>query len=137
MDSDRISGLLNDLGDLSGVELKKRLSGGDQCRLRHESRSGVRLPPRRFEQHGDLTTPRSASLMAWGGSAGLHAEASHRPIEAAHGTLLLAAKVLTDLDVTRLEQLYSATREEEWAECNADCGKYLAELDKEGSSASI
>ena len=54
-------------------------------------------------------------------------------IEAANGTLLLlAAKGLTDGDVARLEQLYSAAREEEWAECNADCGKYLAELDREG-----
>jgi hypothetical protein len=38
---------------------------------------------------------------------------------------------LTDGDVTRLEQLYTAAREEEWAEFDADCGKYLAELDKE------
>jgi hypothetical protein len=53
-------------------------------------------------------------------------------IEAANGTLLLlAGKGLTDGDVARLEQLYSATREEEWAEFDADCGKYLAELDKE------
>jgi hypothetical protein len=33
--------------------------------------------------------------------------------------------------VARLERLYAAAREEEWAECDADCGKYLAELDKE------
>jgi hypothetical protein len=32
---------------------------------------------------------------------------------------------------TRLSSCTPA-REEEWAECNADCGKYLAELDKEG-----
>jgi hypothetical protein len=53
-------------------------------------------------------------------------------VNAAHGTvLLLAAKGLTDGDVARLEQLYTAAREEEWAEFDADCGKYLAELDKE------
>jgi hypothetical protein len=53
-------------------------------------------------------------------------------VESAHGTLLLlAAKGLTDGDVARLERLYSAAREEEWAEFDADCGKYLAELDKE------
>lgn len=53
-------------------------------------------------------------------------------IEAANGRLLLlAAKGLTDGDCARLEQLYSAAREEEWTEFDADCGKYLAELDKE------
>jgi hypothetical protein len=53
-------------------------------------------------------------------------------VNAAHGTLLvLAAKGFTDGDVARLEQLYAAAREEEWAEFDADCGKYLAELDKE------
>ena len=53
-------------------------------------------------------------------------------VEAAGGTLLLlAAKGLAESDVTRLEQLYSAAREEEWAEFDADCDKYLAELDKE------
>ena len=45
--------------------------------------------------------------------------------------LLLAAKGLTGGDVARLERLYSAAREEEWTEFAADCGKYLAELDKE------
>ena len=38
---------------------------------------------------------------------------------------------LPDADVARLEQLYAAARAEEWAEFDADCGKYLAELDKE------
>jgi DNA gyrase/topoisomerase IV subunit A len=53
-------------------------------------------------------------------------------VEAAHGTLLLlAAKGFGDGDVARLEQLNSAAREEEWAEFDAECGKYLAELDKE------
>ena len=53
-------------------------------------------------------------------------------VEAARGTLLLlAAKGFADGDVARLEQLYSAAREEEWAEFDADCGKYLSELDKE------
>jgi hypothetical protein len=32
--------------------------------------------------------------------------------------------------VARLERLYAAAREEEWAEFDADCGKYLAELDR-------
>ena len=53
-------------------------------------------------------------------------------VEAARGTLLLlAAKGFADIDVARLEQSYAAAREEEWAEFDADCGKYLAELDKE------
>ena len=53
-------------------------------------------------------------------------------VEGANGTLLLlTAKGFDDGDVSRLEQLYAAAREEEWAEFAADCGKYLAELDKE------
>ena len=53
-------------------------------------------------------------------------------VEAAHGTLLLlAATGFAGADAARLEQLYTAAREEEWAEFDADCGKYLAELDKE------
>jgi hypothetical protein len=52
--------------------------------------------------------------------------------EAAGGTLLLlAAKGFGDGDVVRLEHLYATAREEEWAEFDADCRKYLAELDKE------
>lgn len=50
----------------------------------------------------------------------------------ANGTLLLlAAKGFADGDVTRLEQLYAVAREEEWSEFDADCGKYLAELERE------
>ena len=53
-------------------------------------------------------------------------------VGAGNGTLLvLAAKGFAGSDVARLEQLYVAAREEEWAEFDADCRKYLAELDKE------
>jgi hypothetical protein len=53
-------------------------------------------------------------------------------VDAAGGTLLLlAAKGYADEDVARLEQTYAIARKEEWAEFAADCGKYLAELDKE------
>lgn len=53
-------------------------------------------------------------------------------VEAANGTLLLlSAKGFADADVSRLEQLYAAARQEEWSEFDADCRKYLAELDKE------
>jgi hypothetical protein len=53
-------------------------------------------------------------------------------VDAANGTLLrLSAEGFTDSDVARLEQLYAVAREEEWSEFDADCGKYLAELDKE------
>ena len=34
-------------------------------------------------------------------------------------------------DATRLDRLYAETREQEWSEFRADCGKYLAELDQE------
>jgi hypothetical protein len=53
-------------------------------------------------------------------------------VDGANGTLLLLAATGLGLrDVDRLEQLYAAARDEEWAEFTADCGKYLAELDKE------
>jgi hypothetical protein len=53
-------------------------------------------------------------------------------VETANGTLLLlSAQGFAEADVARLEQLYAAAREEEWSEFAADCGKYLAELDKE------
>ena len=53
-------------------------------------------------------------------------------VDAAGGTLLrLAAKGYADQDVARLEQTYATARKEEWAEFAADCGRYLAELDKE------
>ena len=53
-------------------------------------------------------------------------------VDAANGTmLLLAAKGFAAGDDARLDQLYAAAREEEWAEFADDCGKYLAELDKE------
>jgi hypothetical protein len=45
--------------------------------------------------------------------------------------LRLAAKGYAAEDVARLEQSYATARKEEWAEFTADCGKYLAELDKE------
>ena len=52
--------------------------------------------------------------------------------ETANGTLLLlSAQGFAEADVARLEQLYAAARQEEWSEFAADCGKYLAELDKE------
>lgn len=50
----------------------------------------------------------------------------------ADGSLLvLAATGYAASDAARLEQLYAEAREAEWAEFVADCGKYLAELDKE------
>ena len=53
-------------------------------------------------------------------------------VEAAAGSLLvLAATGHAGSDAARLEQLYAEAREAEWAEFLADCGKYLAELDKE------
>jgi Protein ChrB, N-terminal len=53
-------------------------------------------------------------------------------VDTAGGTLLrLAAKGYAAEDVARLEQSYATARKEEWAEFAADCGKYLAELDKE------
>jgi Protein ChrB, N-terminal len=53
-------------------------------------------------------------------------------VDAAQGTLLLlSARGYADGDVARLEQLYAAAREEEWSEFDSECGKYLAELDKE------
>jgi hypothetical protein len=53
-------------------------------------------------------------------------------VEAAAGSLLvLAANGYAERDAARLEQLYAEAREMEWSEFHADCGKYLAELEKE------
>jgi hypothetical protein len=53
-------------------------------------------------------------------------------VGAGDGSLLvLAATGHAESDGARLEQLYAEAREAEWAEFVADCGKYLAELDKE------
>lgn len=38
-------------------------------------------------------------------------------------------------DARRFEAMFTAAREEEWGEFTADCGKYLAELDREISTA--
>ncbi len=53
-------------------------------------------------------------------------------VEAAGGTLLvLSAQGHGAHDARRLDQLYAEARALEWAEFSADCGKYLAELDRE------
>jgi len=45
--------------------------------------------------------------------------------------LVLEAAGRTEADTARLEALFTAAREAEWAEFLADCAKYEAELDKE------
>jgi flagellar biosynthesis regulator FlaF len=45
--------------------------------------------------------------------------------------IVLQAAGRTDADTARLEALFTAAREAEWAEFLADCAKYEAELDKE------
>jgi hypothetical protein len=53
-------------------------------------------------------------------------------VEPTGGTLLaLSATGYGSADAARLDQLYSEARNEEWAEFLADCGKFLAELEKE------
>ena len=53
-------------------------------------------------------------------------------VDAAAGTLLvLSASGYAARDAARLDQLYAEARESEWSEFHADCGKYLAELEKE------
>ena len=53
-------------------------------------------------------------------------------VEAGDGSLLvLEAAGYSKRDTARLEQLYAEAREAEWGEFLADCGKYLAELEKE------
>src|SRR6478609_1423893 len=53
-------------------------------------------------------------------------------VEPTGGTLLaLSATGYASADAARLDQLYSEARNEEWAEFLADCGKFLAELEKE------
>lgn len=50
---------------------------------------------------------------------------------AAGSMLVLAATGHVEADSAHLEQLYVTAREAEWTEFEADCGKYLAELDHE------
>jgi flagellar biosynthesis regulator FlaF len=45
--------------------------------------------------------------------------------------IVLEASGRAEADAARLEALFTAAREAEWAEFLADCGKYEAELDKE------
>jgi Protein ChrB, N-terminal len=45
--------------------------------------------------------------------------------------LVLRAHGVDTENTARLEQLYRVAREQDWAEFRADCGKYLAELDRE------
>jgi hypothetical protein len=53
-------------------------------------------------------------------------------IESAQGSLLvLDADGHSDQDARRLEQLYVDARQQEWSEFEADCDKYVAELDHE------
>ena len=53
-------------------------------------------------------------------------------VEAAHGTLLLlAAKGYRRGTSSDLSSCTPPRAQEEWSEFDADCGKYLAELDKE------
>jgi DNA-binding transcriptional regulator PaaX len=53
-------------------------------------------------------------------------------VDTAEGAVLaLTATGHQTPDTTRLAELYRAAREQEWTEFIADCGKYLAELDKE------
>lgn len=53
-------------------------------------------------------------------------------VEAADGTAtVLTAAGRSPRDAAGLAAMFDAAREEEWAEFDADCGKYEAELDKE------
>jgi Protein ChrB, N-terminal len=53
-------------------------------------------------------------------------------VDIAHGyVLVLDADGHTDEDASRLEQLYVDARQQEWSEFEAECGKYLAELEHE------
>jgi hypothetical protein len=53
-------------------------------------------------------------------------------VEIAHGSVLvLDAEGHTEGDARRLEQLYVEARQQEWSEFEADCDKYLAELEHE------
>ncbi|MER7786971.1 Chromate resistance protein ChrB [Streptomyces sp. NPDC097640] len=46
-------------------------------------------------------------------------------------TVTLRAAGREPRDAQRFEAMFTAAREEDWAEFTADCGKYTAELDKE------
>ena len=46
-------------------------------------------------------------------------------------SIVLRASGRTETDTARFQAMFSAAREEDWAEFVSDCGKYQAELDKE------
>ncbi|MBE1608079.1 Chromate resistance protein ChrB [Actinopolymorpha pittospori] len=53
-------------------------------------------------------------------------------VERAQGeSVVLRAAGRGPQDAARFEAMYTAAREEDWAEFTADCGKYTGELDKE------
>jgi vacuolar-type H+-ATPase subunit I/STV1 len=59
-------------------------------------------------------------------------------VEAAGGqALVLAASGRQPADAQRLAAVYTAAREAEWTEFLAECGKYLAEIDKEIATAKL
>jgi len=62
-------------------------------------------------------------------------EAVARAVElteaAAGDAIALRAEGRAPADAARLQELFAAAREADWAEFAADCGKYEAELDKE------
>jgi ChrB-like protein len=59
-------------------------------------------------------------------------------VEAAGGeAVVLDAAGRQPVDAERLAAVYTAAREAEWAEFLAECGKYLAEIDKEIAKAKL
>jgi vacuolar-type H+-ATPase subunit I/STV1 len=59
-------------------------------------------------------------------------------IEAAGGeATILDASGRLPADAERLAEIYTAAREAEWVEFLAECGKYLAEIDKEIAKAKL
>jgi hypothetical protein len=67
--------------------------------------------------------------------AGVFAQALDRAVALAERgdgeAIVLEATGRSEADAARLEALFTAAREAEWAEFLADCAKYEAELDKE------
>ena len=71
--------------------------------------------------------------------AGVFAQALDRAVALAERgdgeAIVVEATGRSEADAARLEVLFTAAREAEWAEFLADCGKYEAELDKEIATA--
>lgn len=78
-----------------------------------------------------VTSPRTRRSQSWWETAGLRSTLTAL-VERADGQIIfLDAAGATAADSARFEAMFTAAREDDWAEFLSDCTKYEAELDRE------